>query len=237
MTVSTTYARDPQADDIIAEAMHSLGVLNAAQEPDAPQKALGRKFLWSELQSLQNRGVILRARELYTQSITAVSSSTPYVVAPADTIDIEHGATVRTNTSAPADYPMQLTTEPEYQERSLKTQTGQPSEYWAQKQSDNSVRIYLYPLPTSDYVSITYPRIRKLRDVDTGSVTLDIPTKFHAAVVLKIAMRFALHFGLDGKAAMLKDMFDEEVDRAMGDETERGGFRFVVNPIFQRSGF
>lgn len=235
MTVATTATTNPNVDEFLTTAVHSIGVLNAEETPSQADLGVFRKFLWQEMQALQNRGIFLAARERVSASLSAVSTTAPYITCDADTVSVEDNATI-TDTATPAlTLPIWMRQIEEYQARPDKTVTGRPVEYAPEKQSDGTWRIYLYPVPDGDYPTITYFRTRRFRDVSTGGVTLDaLDAKFHAALSVAVQSRIARHYRNYQLADQLRTEFEGAVTLALNDETPRGPFTFTLRPFFQR---
>lgn len=227
MTTSTTSTWELRRDEVITTALRLAGVLNAGHPPTSEQVALGATLLQMSLASLQADGIVLRALERYSQTLTDGQVS---YTAPADTIDIEDGAVVR-NTQA-FDVPLKMLSTPrDYLSRGVKAITGQPTEYYPEKQSDGSILVFLYPVPTADWPTLIYPRVRRLRDTDSGTVTLDVPVKFLETVTLKLAAQFCRHYNRDTKAKALMDEYETARERVLNDETQRGPLRLIVEPL------
>lgn len=228
MATSTNYAWEMRRDALITLSLQMAGLMHASHVADAAQLALGKNFLSMSLTALQADGIILRAVERYSQTLTDGQVS---YTCPADTIDVEDGAVIRNTQSF--DVPLKLlSTHRDYLSRGVKTITGQPVEYYPEKQSDGSIVIYLYPVPTSDWPTLIYPRVRKLRDNDSGNVSIDVPVKFTQAVARKLAAEWAFHYNRPALAKTLMDQYEDERDRALGDETPRGPLRLMVDNLF-----
>jgi hypothetical protein len=225
MATSVNSAWTLRRDTLIARALNLAGVLNAGHQPTADQKAVGTDLLQMNLTALQADGILLHAIERYTQALVAGDT---FIVAPADTIDVEDGAVV-TNVAG-NDIELQLLTSRDYARLAVKATTiGQPVQYMPERNPDLSITIYFYPVPDSNWPTVTYPRVRKLRDSDGGNVDIDVPVKFLEAVTLKLASRFCRHYNRDVKAKALMEEYDDARDRAMNDETQRGPLRLTVD--------
>lgn len=228
MTASTTSTWELRRDQVTTVALQLAGVLNAGHSPSSEQKALGATLLQMSLTALQADGIIVHTVERYSQTLTDGQVS---YAAPSDTLDIEDGAVVRN--TAGYDSPIYMLSTPrDYLSRGVKTVTGQPTEYFPEKQSDGTFTVYLYPIPTADWPTLIYPRVRKLRDTDTGSVTPDVPVKFLEPVTLKLAAQFCRHYNRDTKAKALMEEYETSRERVMADETQRGPMRMLAEPLF-----
>jgi len=234
MTVSANYAWEATRDQVIRNSLWGCGQLNAGQSPTAAQITVGAELLQMLVLGLLKKGVQLRCIERYEQSITAVSSTTPYVTAPADTLDVEKGAVVR-SADGLTDAPMDRITREEYLALTQKTTTGQPTMYFPEQTSTGAWNIYLYPIGDSaNWTKIIYPRVRKPRDTDTGAVTPDIPVNWHEAITAGLAWKWALHYKLPlERTLMLRDDWLRLRDDALNDETERGNTVYVAEPYIE----
>lgn len=230
MTVSANATYDPQRDVIIRTALRLCAVLNAATEPTAAQLALGRDFLDLGLKALQSDGIILRHVDRTT--VLAGSIVSGVITADSDTADVDSAFYTDTGGN---DSPISLDlTRRMYMDLSDKTQTGPPSQAYIER-SGASVTINLNPVPDSSVVSVTYAKVRKIRDMDTGSVTLDLPQKWGRCVAYMLAADFAFHYGLLDREPALRLAYEHEKERAMNDETERGASRFVIGECYGRT--
>lgn len=228
MAISATATSNLTVDQTIETAMRSVGVLNTGQPAKPADLAHGRIILFLHLQALQSRGVLMRARERISLTLTA---GTSYVDAPADTISIEDGGVLR-NADGDVDRPLMLYQLPQYQALPNKTLQGEPNSYFPEKQSATDTwRIFLYPVPLdSTWPTLVVPRSRKLRDVEDGSVTLDVEPRWLLPIMRAIGEEFARNKGRSDTASEMASKFTTERDEAMDDETTRGPGQFIVGP-------
>jgi hypothetical protein len=227
MAVSSSYAWELRRDQLITRSLQIAGLLNAGHTASRDQIALGTDLLQMVVTALQNDGIFLHAIERYSQPL---SDGVISYVQPADTISVEDGAVVRSTDGN--DTQVHLLTPIDFNRRAVKTQTGQPTEYMGEKSINETWTIYLYPVPTSGWPTLIYPRVRKLRDSDSGNVSIDVPVKYLEAVALKLASRFCRHYNRDAKAKALLDEYEEAREMARNDETNRGPMRLMVEPLF-----
>lgn len=225
MTVSATATTEFDVDTQIAVALRSIGMLGTdpGQEAKPGDLLLGRQLLLLGLRALANDGIILRARERVSVTLTA---ETAYADMAADTLSVEDGGILR-NVDGTTDRPIHIYTIAEYQRLPNKTIAGVPNFYYPEKLSTGIWRVYFYPVPVVDYPTFIVPRTRKLRDVDTGNLTLDLEDKYHLAVNKFLAGHFAR---AKGRRDLANDVLSEyafELERAQNDETPRGGGSFV----------
>lgn len=222
MTVSANAVFDLQRDAIIKLALQLCGVLEAGGSPDAGMIELGGNLLNVGLRALQNEGILLQSVGRYTQTLT---SGTATYTAPADTLDVNGVAYVTSSSGND----LMLTTIPKdrYMEISDKTTGGQPTEIYVEKGS-LGVQFLLYPVPDANWTNITYTRIRLLRDLDTGSVTPDLPSKYLRTLTFMLATDLSLHLGSLDKYQALRTEYTEAKKDALNADGEKGSVRFVV---------
>lgn len=230
MAVSSTASRNPNRDRIIRNALHTCGALHASHSPDADQVALGAEYLSDGLTALQAEGVILQTLEWYTQTIT---SGTGTYSAPSGTESIEDGAFATDSTGL--DHPLELVDARVYRQGVADKETeGQPYWYYPQR-TPTGWTITLFNVPDANWASFTYPRVRQLRDVDTGAVTLDLPPKWAGACEWFLAWKFACHYKLPlDRCAYFESQWQAQKARLLDDEGPRGPSRFVMEPLFAR---
>ena len=217
-SISVNTAWRPTADELITSAMHELGALHAGQAEARPEHLrLGRTFLDEILQALQTRGVMLHTVIYQPQALTASQAS---YSAPADAISIEKGA--RVTDSAGNDVEVATLPYEEYVKLPVKAHDSAPTGLYP-LHSATGITLYLWPRPTADYVTLTYPYTRRPRDNDTGAVAVDVPPRLHRAVKLQLMVPLARHFKrAEGSVERLQDNADTELAIALGDETPRG---------------
>ncbi len=227
MTTSANAQFDLTRDQIIRLAFQYAGIVGAGQQPDANQIAMASDMLNMGLKSLQNDGIILRTVDRTTT--TLVAGQAQYTCA-SDTLDIDDRTVyVTTGTAATTqstDLRLESISRGMYMELSNKLITGQPTQIYVEKGA--TVSFFLYPAPDSNWTSVTFPRVRLLRDMDTGSVTPDLPSKYLKYLAFMVAVDLALSHGLLQRHKALLEIMANEKERAVQDDTERGPIKFIV---------
>jgi hypothetical protein len=231
LTTSANSSFDLQAQQVIKTALQLCQVLNAGLEPDPDQNAMGMTLLDLGLKALQNDGIFLRTVERTTVPFIAISPQGVITTEP-DTLDVE---SLYYSDSQHNDVPILLIPRRRYMELSNKDTVGPPSQAYIEK-TDGVVTINLHPVGNVAVISVTYAKVRRFRDVDTAGVTLDIPSKWLRCVTYMLAADFALHYGRIDRADSLRQTYENERDRAMNDETERGESRFVLSERYSPYG-
>lgn len=230
MAVSATATTQYTVDQIVGLAMVTAGVLHPQHyikgEIHPAELSVGRMWLFFKLQSMQASGDIMRARDRPEETLVEGQA---YVVLDADTVSVENGIVIHSSTDE-TDRPVELINLVQYQQgRPDKTVQGSPVSAYPEKQADGTWRLYLWPVPDADtYTSIIIPRSRRLRDVEEGSVTLDLDPKMHLAVLTYLAARFAVSKGRSASAGVLGSESDSERGKAESDDGPRGDVQFIV---------
>jgi hypothetical protein len=224
MTIATTATTEFSVDDIVTLALQTAGLLNANHPASADNLALGRRLLFLGLQNLANKGIIIRAIERATLTLTA---GTAYVDAASDTQTIEKGGVMRGSDGL--DVEITMIARAQYQALPRKDIEGVPSFYFPEQQTAGGWRIHFYPVPIAGWTTFVVPRTRKSRDVNVGSVTLDFDPRWHLTIVNELAGRLARSKGRRDLASELLSEAAGQAEQAMNNETERGDVCFVVS--------
>jgi len=218
MTISSSYSFTASSQSIIRMGLQFVGVLTAGSEPDAGQMTMGLDLLNVGIKALQNEGIELEAMERVTTAL--VAGQAPYTLA-ADTLDVDPRGAYASNGSV--DLQMLPISRAQYMILSQKSTQSQPTQFYVEKGTINqSVTVYLYPVPDSTWTSFTVARVRLLRDATTLSDTLDFPAKYMRTLAYMVGADFALHYGLGAKQDALRGLYETEKRRAIGDDQEHG---------------
>lgn len=191
--VSSAYAQELTRDEIIRRAFQLSSGLASGATPDANQIAMASDFLLTELDALQAEGIVLRTVE--STNLTLVASTASYAL-PADTIDVMGRAQL-----VPASGSESIVTQmgrEEYLDITEKTAEGTPTRFYVQRQA--TVTMYVWPVPDSNSpTTLRYQKVRLLKDMDTGSKTLDLERYWVKYVVWELAHQLAVanSIGLD----------------------------------------
>lgn len=229
MTIATTAAWEPTVDRVLTQALRKLGVLHASHAASADALAYGREALAAWMQALIARGIPMNIVEWTVQTLTP--SDRDYDV-NSDAESVDQGGFVTDANGL--DFPVELITAADYNRISDKSVEGQPFQYYPQKSAAAHV-LYLYLVPTVSYVTFTYPRIRRPRDVETGSNTLDLPRTLMKPAVSAMVYEYAGHYKRPIETIdKLRDHADEDLDIALGNENPHGDLQFTVPTIFSR---
>lgn len=227
MAASTSTSYDLDRTGILRNAFQKLGVVPAGQDPSDEYLAMGSDALNVVIKSWENKGVFLARMERTTQLLSTgvtQSNGTKLFTTDSDTLDIHIRHPYVTDTSG-IDTKVTVVSRGRYMEITDKDDTGQPTLMMVEK--TDRVRFTLYPVPDSNFVSITYPRTRLLTDMDAADNTTGLPTKYLKALIIETALELCPHFGFLPKMAMLREELNIAISEATNDDTERGPLRMV----------
>jgi len=222
MAVSTTATFDMQRDQIISQAASLARQLHDGHTADADQIAFGARALQLIILDLQKEGLIVRAVERVSKAVAANDTG---FTADADTVDVGPVANLRDSSNV--DSEATRISRDDYFRRSSKTTIARPLEFYVEKTSAGTVTVN-FPVKSDAAYTFIYQKYRKLRDTDTGNVTLDLEPKWLKTITYLLAHEFAVKAGMLNHAAYLMKVVNPDKDKAMLDETERGRIRFCV---------
>lgn len=226
-STSSSSTSEFTCDQILTMAYRLCGVLEHGKSATAADLSAARQYAQMELASLQAEGQIVRTIERTT---LALIEGISYYELPDEVIDIKLGPNDQVGTIVPdsgSETLVTAMTRAEYLDISNKSSdiTGRPTRALIEKLA--RVRVTFWPFPDDTCVSFRYARIRNFADLDSGSVTIDLPRRWMKYLTYAIGAHIARAKSL-GKAA-IKDM-EEVAERskaiALADDNERGKVRF-----------
>lgn len=230
MTVSANSLPDLQRDEIIQAALWLVGDLEASQAVPGKDAAMGMQLFRLLLDKLQAEGSVLRTIERTT--LTLVSGTSEYTLA-SDTIDVEIAQNGVVGMIIPStgtgESPVMAMRADEWMQISNKTTVGpaRPTSVYVEKLA--SVSLVFYPPPGSESASFRYRRVRLLKDVDTGSNTVDLPSRWTYALTMGLAALIARAKSADvQRVEMFDATFEAAKKEARREDVERGPTRLRI---------
>ena len=212
MAVSGTFNFNLDIDEIIQEATEMLG----GEQTLGHEPASARRSINLMLKDWQNRGVML-----WTTAVTAVTvntSVTSYDLS-SNVLDIMELVVNRDE----VDLQAQRISFEEYQLIPRKGQTGRASQYTVKRNLDNPT-ISLWPIPENSTDVLKIETISELQDVDKSAIqNADIPKYFLPPLTCGLAYYLGMKRpgGPENRIMMLKQNYEELLDRAMIENRER----------------
>jgi hypothetical protein len=231
VTTSSNSTLNYQRDQLLTTAFRLAGVLDADGTLNQADARMGADFMNLELQYLQADGVVLRTIERTT--LTLVAGTTAYVL-PADTIDVDTGPNGIAGTIVPAlgsESAVVAMTRAEYMQQTDKgsVPTGRPLRVYIERGAA-AVTLIFWPPPDTSAATFRYGRVRLLRDMDTGAVTVDLARRWLQFVTYAVATQVAMSKSIPlDRVSWLRKRAEEMKERLMADDTERGTIRISIS--------
>lgn len=180
MTVSGTISTTAiDAVSIIEKAYRRLRVFGPQVTGEMLTEA--RRTLFLRLSALTNKGLQLWAIDSITEALVLAQAAYTLDDGTVDVLQVNF-------TLSGVETPMARIGKDSYVTLANKADAGQPSMYWLDRQRDAPV-LRLYPVPdaAADAGSLTIWRKRHVMDVGEFTNTLDIPQRWHEAVIWDLA--------------------------------------------------
>ena len=214
MATSGTTSFDLDIDDIIQESYNRCGVRTDSGY-DLKRARRNLNILFSEW---GNRGVHLWKVQLQTQALTAgtVSYTVPSKVSDVleAYISTSSGVTSTTN-----DISLTKIDRSAYAALPNKGNTGQPSQYFVDRQT--TPVIYLYQAPdASTYTHLKYYTINRIEDAGAYTNEANVVYRFIPAMIGGLAYYLSF-LANPQQTANLKLAYEDELERALKEDGQR----------------
>ena len=214
MATSGTTTFNLDIDDVIEEAYERCGIRNT-KGYDLKSSRRSLNLLFSEW---GNRGVHLWKVELKNQLLTAgtITYSTPQ-----DCSDVleAYVSTTETVTSSTNDISLNKIDRSAYAGLPNKGQTGQPSQYYVNRQTNPTISLYLAP-DCVTYTYLKYYYIQRIQDAGSYTNQADLPYRFLPAMVSGLAFYIAQKYAPE-RIQDLKLLYEDEMQRALEEDSQR----------------
>ena len=170
-----------------------------------------------------NRG--LNQWTINQKTLPMVKDTTSYTIDttnPTATIDVLDVFIRETMGGVSTDVPLTRMSRSEYANLSTKTSTGKPNQYFVDKQINPTITVWPAPDQTSKY-DLYLNVLSRMDDADAGANTLQVPFRFYPCLAAGLAYYIALKRAPE-KVAMLKQLYEEEFERALSQDQDRVSF-------------
>ena len=168
-----------------------------------------------------NRGLNQWTIEQRTQALTA--ADTDYSLGT-DVIDILSAVVRRSGT----DFSLSRISRDSYLAIPTKTSSGRPTQFFLDRQITPNLKIW--PAPENSTDVIIYDALSRIQDADTAANTLEVPFRFYPCLTAGLAYYLSMKKNPQ-LTQMLKVIYEEEFQRAMGEDRDRSSF--TVTPEYQ----
>jgi len=214
MATSGTTSFDLDIDDIIEEAYERCGVrTNSGYNIKSARRSLN--ILFSEW---GNRGVHLWKVVLKEQLLTAGTST---YSTPSDCSDVleAYVSTALTVTETTNDISLDKIDRSAYAALPNKGQTGQPSQYYVNRQINPTISLYLTP-DCAQYIYLKYYYISRIQDAGAYSDQANVPYRFLPCMISGLAYYLGQKVAPD-RVQGLKLIYEDELQRALEEDSQR----------------
>jgi len=214
MATSGTTAFDLDIDDIIEEAYERCAVrTNSGKDLKSARRSLNIMFSeWS------NRGVHLWKVTLNTQALT---SGTETYTTPTDTSDVLEAyiSSSSGTTSSTSDVALTKISRSDYAAKSNKGATGQPSEYYVDRQTTPTITLYQTP-DASTYTHLKFYTVKRIEDAGAYTNQSDVAFRFIPAMVAGLAYYLSMKVNPQ-MTQQNKSIYEDELKRALDEDNQR----------------
>jgi hypothetical protein len=220
MTVSGSKNFELDVADYIEEAFERCGLeLRTAYDLKTARRSLNLLLAeWA------NRG--LNQWTVQTKTVAMVDGTTTYNVDSSNStaaIDVLDAYIRETVNNQPIDLQMTRLSRSEYASVPDKSTEGKPLQYFIDKQLSPTISVYPTPDKTSTY-TVYMNVLTRMDDADAATNTLQLPFRFYPCLAAGLAYYISIKKSPD-RTAFLKQIYEEEFDRAMSQDEDRASFR------------
>mgnify|MGYP003112946065 FL=1 len=215
MATSSSTNFEPNVTEFVEEAFERCGLeLRTGYDLVTAKRSINLMLAeWA------NRGLNQWTIEEATQTVTKDTST--YTL-NSNVIDILDCTLRRTEGSVTTDLSMRRLSRSEYLNIPVKATTGRPSQFFLDKQ--NSAVLKVWPAPENSTDILVFNKIVRMDDADTAINTMDMPFRFYPCFAAGLAYYISVKKAPE-KTQMLKQMYEEEFDRAASTDEDRASFR------------
>ena len=213
MATSGTTAFDLSIDELIEEAFERCGLeLRTGYDLDSARRSLNIMMAdWA------NRG--LNQWTIAERTFTTTKGTSSYSL-DTDLIDITEAVITRNNT----DLQLERIGRSEYLFTPTKTQEARPTQFFLDRQTTPVIK--LFPPPENSTDIIKYNALTRIQDVGDYTNNMEVVFRFIPCLVSGLAYYVAMKRAPE-KIALLKQVYDEEFDRAAFEDIDSVSSRFV----------
>jgi len=216
MATSGTTTFDLQIDDIIEEAYERCGIrTNSGYDLRSARRSLNLLFAeWG------NRGVHLWKVELNEQLLTAGVATYNVASNVNDVLEAYiSSSSTSGNSSSTNDIALTKIDRSAYSALPNKYATGQPSQYYVNRQTTPQINLYLAP-DASTYTYLKYYTINRIEDAGAYTNTADVAYRFLPCMCAGLAYYLSQKKAPD-RIQILKQLYEDELLRALNEDGSR----------------
>ena len=217
MTTSSSTDFEPNVTEFIEEAFERCGLeLRTGYDLKTAKRSINLMLAeWA------NRGLNQWTVEQSTQTVT--TGQTDYTLT-SNIIDILDCSIRRTTNGTALDLQMSRISRSEYLNIPTKTTQSRPSQFFFDKLITPVLKIW--PAPENSTDVIVFNKLVRMDDADKATNTVDMPFRFYPCFAAGLAYYIAIKKAPE-RVVMLKQMYEEEFERALSQDEDRSSFRIA----------
>ena len=214
MALSGSTNFEPNVAEFVEEAFERCGLeLRTGYDLKTARRSINLMLAeWA------NRGLNQWTIEQATQTVT--EGTTDYSL-NANIIDILDVVLRRTINQTQTDISMNRVSRSEYINIPNKTTKARPSQFFFDKLSTPTLKIW--PAPENSTDILVFNKIVRMDDADKGTNTMDMPFRFFPCFAAGLAYYISLKRAPE-RTAQLKAIYEEEFRRAADQDEDRASF-------------
>jgi hypothetical protein len=214
MALSGSTNFEPNVAEFVEEAFERCGLeLRTGYDLKTARRSINLMLAeWA------NRGLNQWTIEQATQTVT--EGTTDYSL-NANIIDILDVVLRRTINQTQTDISMNRVSRSEYINIPNKTTKARPSQFFLDKLSTPTLKIW--PAPENSTDILVFNKIVRMDDADKGTNTMDMPFRFFPCFAAGLAYYISLKRAPE-RTAQLKALYEEEFRRAADQDEDRASF-------------
>ena len=215
MTTSNSTDFEPNVAEFIEEAFERCGLeLRTGYDLKTARRSINLMLAeWA------NRGLNQWTIEQGTQTVTQGTSEYNLGTNVIDVLDV---VCRRTVSGTQTDISMDRLSRSEYLNIPNKTTQARPSQFFIDKQNNPALKIW--PTPENSTDVLVFNKLVRMDDADSATNTMDMPFRFYPCFAAGLAYYVSMKRAPD-RTALLKQVYEEEFDRAMSQDEDRASFR------------
>jgi len=217
MALSGSTDFEPNVAEFVEEAFERCGLeLRTGYDLKTARRSINLMLAeWA------NRGLNQWTIEQATQTVT--EGTNDYSL-NSNVIDILDCSLRRTVSGTTTDLQMSRISRSEYLNIPNKASQSRPSQFFLDKLTTPVLKIW--PAPENSTDILVFNKLVRMDDADAGTNTMDMPFRFYPCFAAGLAYYISMKKAPD-RTGMLKQVYEEEFERAMSQDEDRASFRIA----------
>ena len=215
MATSGSTDFEPNVAEFVEEAFERCGLeLRTGYDLKTAKRSINLMLAeWA------NRG--LNQWTIEQATTTVIEGTTDYNL-NANIIDILDVVCRRTVSGTQTDISMDRLSRSEYINIPNKDTKARPSQFFFNKQ--NNPVLQVWPAPENSTDILVYNKLVRMDDADAATNNMDMPFRFYPCFAAALAYYISVKRAPE-KTTLLKQLYEEEFNRAMSQDEDRASFR------------